>query len=62
MIKCNKIPSMQFYQSNDKIGTAITTIQKGLCKRIDVSEDVKVYACKNIIRIDIKWEEQNNES
>lgn len=37
-----------------KIQEAIAVIQKGLCKRVDVSDDIKVYACKNIIRIDIK--------
>lgn len=37
-----------------KIQEAITVIQKGVCKRVDVSDDIKVYECKNIIRIDIK--------
>lgn len=37
-----------------KIQEAIVVIQKGLCKRVDVSDRIKVYACKNIIRIDIK--------
>ena len=37
-----------------KIQEAIVVIQKGLCKRVDVNDDIKVYACKNIIRIDIK--------
>lgn len=37
-----------------KIQEAIVVIQKGLCKRVDVTDDIKVYACKNIIRIDIK--------
>lgn len=37
-----------------KIQEAIAVIQKGLCKRVDVSDDIKVYACKNIIRVDIK--------
>ena len=40
-----------------KVVRAIETIQDGVCKRVDVSADIKVYACKNIIRIDIK---QNN--
>ena len=39
-----------------KVLEAIEIIQKGLCKRIDVCENIKVYACKNIIRIDIKNE------
>lgn len=37
-----------------KIQEAVAVIQKGVCKRVDVSDDIKVYACKNIIRIDIK--------
>lgn len=37
-----------------KVQEAIVVIQKGLCKRVDVTDNIKVYACKNIIRIDIK--------
>ena len=37
-----------------KVFKAVQTIQHGVCKRVDVSDDIKVYACKNIIRIDIK--------
>lgn len=37
-----------------KIQEAIAVIQKGVCKRVDVSDNIKVYECKNIIRIDIK--------
>lgn len=37
-----------------KVVRAIETIQDGVCKRVDVNDDIKVYACKNIIRIDIK--------
>lgn len=39
-----------------KITKAIQTIQDGVCKRVDVDDNIKVYACKNIIRIDIKNE------
>jgi hypothetical protein len=39
-----------------KIAKAIQTIQDGICKRVDVDDNIKVYACKNIIRIDIKNE------
>lgn len=38
----------------NKIAQAVTTIADGVCKRVDVTDDIKVYACKNIIRIDIK--------
>lgn len=41
-------------QTVDKIFKAVQTIQDGICKRVDVTDDIKVYACKNIIRIDIK--------
>ena len=37
-----------------KVFKAVQTIQDGVCKRVDVSDDIKVYACKNIIRIDSK--------
>lgn len=37
-----------------KVFKAVQTIQDGVCKRVDVNDDIKVYACKNIIRIDIK--------
>lgn len=39
-----------------KVVKAIQTIQDGVCKRVDVDANIKVYACKNIIRIDIKNE------
>lgn len=38
-----------------KIERAIQTIKDGVCKRVDVTSDIKVYECKNIIRIDIKY-------
>lgn len=38
-----------------KVLKAVQTIQDGVCKRVDVSDGIKVYACKNIIRIDIKY-------
>lgn len=37
-----------------KIAEAIESILRGTCKRIDVNSDVKVYECKNVIRIDLK--------
>lgn len=36
------------------IGQAIKAIQNGLCKRVHVSDRIKVYECNNVIRIDIK--------
>lgn len=37
-----------------RILEAIQAIQKGVCARVDVDKDTKVYRCKNVIRIDIK--------
>ena len=38
----------------DQLNQAVETVLSGVCKRVDVDDKVKVYACKNIIRIDIK--------
>ena len=38
----------------EAIKRAVDLILEGACSRVDVSDSVKVYACKNIIRIDIK--------
>lgn len=46
-------------ETMQKVVKAIQTIQGGVCKRVDVDDNIKVYACKNIIRIDIKQEENN---
>lgn len=40
----------------NRVIRAIGTIQDGVCKRVDVNDRIKVYECKNIIRIDIKQE------
>lgn len=39
-----------------RIQEAIGTIKRGVCKRIDVDGQVKVYLVKDVIRIDIKEE------
>ena len=49
--------SYEMDQVIQKVVRAIETIQDGVCKRVDVNDSIKVYECKNIIRIDIK---QNN--
>lgn len=36
------------------IEAAIDLIRSGKCKRVDVSDRIKVYEVKNVIRIDIK--------
>ena len=38
----------------EKLSEAIQRIVEGSCKRVDVFEDIKVYECKDIVRIDIK--------
>ena len=43
----------------EKITAAIKTIEDGICKRVDVDDNTKVYACKNIIRIDLKQVDRN---
>lgn len=40
----------------DQLNQAVETVLSGVCKRVDVDDRVKVYTCKNIIRIDIKVE------
>ena len=38
----------------NKVLEAIDLIKRGTCKRVDVSDAIKVYEVKNVIRIDIK--------
>ena len=33
---------------------AVETVLKGAARRVDVAPDIKVYECKNVIRIDLK--------
>ena len=42
-----------------KIASAVQDILEGICSKVIISNDVKVYACKNIIRIDLKITEDN---
>ena len=44
-------------ETRAKLEDAICTILDGTCKRVDISTDVKVYECKNTIRIDLKIRE-----
>lgn len=44
-------------QFRESIPKAAATILSGLCKRVDVSDDIKVYEVKNVLRIDIKIKE-----
>ena len=54
MNKEPEVASAVFNAFNYKIFEAIKLIQDGICQRVDINEKVKVYECKNIIRIDIK--------
>ena len=36
------------------IYNAIHNIENGVCQRVDVNARIKVYQCKNVIRIDLK--------
>ena len=41
-----------------KIEEAVGNILEGVCSRVDVNKNVKVYECKNVIRIDLKITEE----
>lgn len=41
----------------NKVLEAIDLIKRGTCKRVDVSDTIKVYGVKNVIRIDIKTQD-----
>jgi hypothetical protein len=41
-------------ETRKKIEEAIGNILEGICSRVDVNKNVKVYECKNVIRIDLK--------
>lgn len=43
----------------DKVTTAIQDILDGKCSKVVVDDDVKVYKCTNIIRVDFKVPEKN---
>ena len=40
-----------------KVLNAIALIQNGACKRVDVAKDIKVYECKDVIRVDFNMKE-----
>ena len=41
-------------ETRKKIEEAICSILDGVCSRVDVNKNVKVYECKNVLRIDLK--------
>nr|DAT41505.1 MAG TPA: hypothetical protein [Caudoviricetes sp.] len=42
-----------------KLSKAIDMVVVGTCKRVDVSPDIKVYAVKNVVRVDLKLSDLN---
>lgn len=42
------------HKSYTDIIRAVETVLKGEARRVDVAPDIKVYECKNVIRIDLK--------
>lgn len=38
----------------ESIARAVETVLKGEARRVDIAPDIKVYECKNVIRIDLK--------
>lgn len=44
-------------ETRRKIAYAIDSIINGEVARADISKNVKVYECKNVIRIDLKLED-----
>ena len=45
------------WRTRDKIEEALCSILGGNCKRVEINQDVKVYECKNVVRIDLKIHE-----
>ena len=45
------------WRTRELIEEALCSILDGYCKRVDVNPDVKVYECKNVVRIDLKIHE-----
>lgn len=43
--------------SQEELQRAIDLILSGMCTKIELSKTVKIYKCKNIIRVDIKVDE-----
>jgi hypothetical protein len=48
-------------ETRKKIEEAVGSILGGICSRVDVNKNVKVYECKNVIRIDLKITESSEE-
>lgn len=46
-------------ETSAKIASAIDEILSGKCTKVIISDDIKVYKCTNIVRIDLKISEGN---
>ena len=44
-------------RTRDKIVEALWSILECNCKRVEMNQDVKVYECRNVVRIDLKIHE-----
>lgn len=53
----NKHVSIE-YDTVDKIAGAVQDILDGTCSKIIINDNVKVYKCTDIIRIDLKVTEE----
>ena len=42
------------HKSYTAILRAVETVLRGEARRVDVASDIKVYECKNVVRIDLK--------
>jgi hypothetical protein len=51
----SKVRGVDFSQETcEKIASAVQDIFEGVCTRVEINKNVKVYECTNIIRIDLK--------
>ena len=46
----------------ERINNAVSEVYNGTCSKVIVNDNVKVYKCTNIIRIDVKIVEPTEES
>lgn len=52
----NKKVSIEF-DTVDKIARAVQDVLDGVCSKVIISDDVKVYQCTNVVRIDLRIKE-----
>lgn len=48
------LASVAFARNELSIHNAVKLIQNGYCSKVELEDGIKVYACKDIVRIDIK--------